>query len=104
MGIAPRRVDYAQMVLRAVQRCERPTVDGYFRCDNLSIDIETGLDPDIVDATLGLLWSQDLIEAMPSWSDRRPSLTGIRRVIPDRPRLWGEMGRFKPGIRTIKDR
>jgi hypothetical protein len=99
-----RVVDYTAIVLRAVQRCERPVGGGYFRCDNLSIDQETGLDPAIVDATLGYLWTNDLIEGIPGWSDRRPSLTGIRRVLADRPRLWNEMGRFNPGIRTIKDR
>jgi len=94
-------VDYARLVLEAIQRCERPNSGGFFRCDNLSIDIETGLDPAIVDATLWFLWTRDLIEGMQSWSNRRPSLTGIRRVLPDRPRLWDELGRFNPGVRTV---
>ncbi len=102
-GISARTVDYVEIVLRAVQRCERPDSGGYFRCDNLSIDKETGLDPDIVDATLGFLWTHDLIEAIPSWGNRRPSLSGIRRVVADRPRLWNEMGRFSSGVRTIRE-
>ena len=108
-GISARTVDYVEIVLRAVQRCERPDSGGYFRCDNLSIDKETGLDPTRRRDPRVLVDPTHLIEAIPSWGNRRPSLSGIRRVVADRPRLWNEMGSVQPwgpnhqGGLTIKD-
>ena len=64
-------------------------------CDNQLIDLETGLDPDTVDAVLGDLWSNDRIEAIVAPGDRHPSLKHIRRVVDGRERLWGDEGRFQ---------
>ena len=36
-------------------------------------------------------WLQ--IQGIPTLGGRSPSLDDIRRVLPDRPRLWGEDGR-----------
>jgi hypothetical protein len=69
--------------------------DSDLDCDNHLIDQETGLDPDTVDAVLDDLWKTDRIEAILAGGDRRPSLDKIRRVLPDRERLWGDDGKYE---------
>jgi len=64
-------------------------------CNNELLDRETGLDPEIVDQVLDSLWKSDQIEGIFTIGGRHPSLDDIRRVLPDRPRLWGEDGRHQ---------
>ena len=64
-------------------------------CNNALLDRETGLDPEIVDQVLELLWRTDRIEGIFTLGGRHPSLDDIRRVLPDRPRLWGEDGKYQ---------
>ena len=63
-------------------------------CNNALIDGETGLDPKTVDEVLDHLWKTDQIEGILTLGGRHPSLDDIRRVLPDRERLWGEDGRY----------
>ncbi len=67
--------------------------DGDEDVNNALIDEETGLDPTTVDEVLDYLWRSDQIEAIMTLGPRHPSLDDIRRVLPDRERLWGEDGR-----------
>ena len=53
------------------------------------------LDPEIVDRVLDSLWKSDRIEGILTLGGRHSSLDDIRRVLPDRPRLWGEDGRHQ---------
>jgi hypothetical protein len=48
-----------------------------------------------VDEILDHLWKADQIEGILTLGGRHPSLDDIRRVLPDRPRLWGEDGRYR---------
>jgi hypothetical protein len=64
-------------------------------CNNELLDRETGLDPEIVDQALDALWRSDRIEGIFTLGGRHPSLDDIRRVLPDRPRLWGEDGMYR---------
>lgn len=68
--------------------------DGDEDCNNLLLDHETGLDPATVDEILDSLWRADQIEGILTLGGRHPSLDDIRRVLPDRERLWGEDGRY----------
>jgi hypothetical protein len=65
-------------------------------CSNVLIDHETGLDSATVDEVLDYLWKSDQIEAIMTLGGRSPSLDYIRRVLPDRERLWGDDGRYRP--------
>ena len=69
--------------------------DGSEDCNNAVLDHETGLDPATVDAVLEYLWESDQIEGILTLGGRRPSLDSLRRVLPDRDRLWGEDGRYR---------
>ena len=71
--------------------------DGDEDCNNVLLDHETGLDSTTVDEVLDFLWKSDQIEGIMTLGGRHPSLDDIRRVLPDRPRLWGEDGRYRPG-------
>jgi hypothetical protein len=71
--------------------------DGDEDCNNVLLDHETGLDPATVDEVLNFLWQSDQIEGILTLGGRNPSLDDIRRVVPDRPRLWGEDGRYRSG-------
>jgi len=70
--------------------------DGDEDCNNALLDAETQLDPKTVDQVLDYLWKTDQIEAIMTLGGRHPSLDGIRRVLPDRERLWGADGRYQP--------
>jgi hypothetical protein len=65
-------------------------------CNNALIDHETGLDPATVDQVLEYLWQTERIEGIMTLGGRNPSLDNIRRVLPDRERLWGDDGRYQP--------
>src|SRR5664279_4318630 len=65
-------------------------------CNNALIDHETGLDPATVDQVLEYLWQGERIEGIMTLGGRNPSLDSIRRVLPDRERLWGDDGRYQP--------
>jgi hypothetical protein len=65
-------------------------------CNNALLDDETGMDPKTVDEVLDYLWKTDQIEGIMTLGGRNPSLDDIRRVLPDRERLWGEDGRYQP--------
>ena len=69
--------------------------DGDEDCNNHLLDHETGLDPATVDEILDYLWKADQIEGILTLGGRNPSLDDIRRVLPDRERLWGEDGRYR---------
>ncbi len=68
--------------------------DGTEDCNNALLDQETGLDPVTVDEVLEHLWKADQIEGILTLGGRNPSLDNIRRVLPDRDRLWGDEGRY----------
>ena len=70
--------------------------DGDEDCNNTLIDDETGLSPGTVDEVLEYLWQEDRIEGIMTLGGRNPSLDSIRRVLPDRERLWGDDGRYQP--------
>jgi hypothetical protein len=96
MQIQHSKVDYVTVVLDGIDRCEdRVSKHGYFQCDTLTLVEETSLDPVIVDTVLDFLWARHRIEAKSFTGAGRPFLTGIRRVLPTRPRLWGEEGRYQ---------
>lgn len=65
-------------------------------CNNALLDFETGLDPTTVDEILEHLWESNRIEAILTVGSRHPSLESIRRVLPDRNRLWGDVGGHRP--------
>jgi len=69
--------------------------DGDEDCNNSLLDHETGLDSATVDEILEYLWKADQIEGIMTLGGRRPPLDDIRRVLPDRPRLWGDDGRYQ---------
>ncbi len=69
--------------------------DGDVDCNNAVLDHETGLCPGTVDELLGYLWKADLIEGVMVSGDRNPSLDDIRRVLPERDRLWGDEGKWR---------
>ena len=80
-----------QDVLRTIELYEDDAV-----CDNDIIVVETGLDRSTVDTALGHLRREDRIECRAfGWVGYPPLMTGIRRVIPDGDRRWGEHGRYK---------
>jgi len=70
--------------------------DGDEDTNNALIDHETGLPPTTVDEVLDYLWRADRIEGIMTVGGRNPSLDSIRRVLPDRERLWGDDGRYRP--------
>jgi len=70
--------------------------DGDEDCNNALIDHEAGLDLATVDEVLDYLWKTDQIEGIMTLGGRNPSLDSIRRVLPDRERLWGDDGRYQP--------
>jgi hypothetical protein len=70
--------------------------DGTEDCNNAVLDQETGLDPTTVDEVLEHLWESDQIEGILTLAGRNPSLDSLRRVLPDRDRLWGDDGRYRP--------
>lgn len=70
--------------------------DGTQDCNNALIDRETGLKSTTVDEVLEHLWKSDQIEGILTLGGRHPSLDTIRRVLPDRDRLWGDDGRYRP--------
>src|SRR5664280_269512 len=65
-------------------------------CNNALIDHETGLDPATVDQVLEYLWRTERIEGIMTLGGRNPSLDSIRRVLPNRERLWGDDGCYQP--------
>jgi len=67
-------------------------------CNNALIDHETGLFPTTVDEVLEYLWRTERIEGIMTLGGRNPSLDSIRRVLPDRERLWGDDGRYQPHL------
>ena len=69
--------------------------DGTKNCNNALLDLETGLDPTTVDEVSEYLWESDQIEGILTLGGRHPSLDSIRRVLPDRDRLWGDDGRYR---------
>ena len=69
--------------------------DGDDDCNNALIDHETGLNPSTVDEVLEYLWKSDQIEGVMIVGGRNPSLDDVRRVLPDRDRLWGDDGRYQ---------
>ena len=69
--------------------------DGDDDCNNALIDHETGLNPSTVDEVLEYLWKSDQIEGVMIVGGRNPSLDNVRRVLPDRERLWGDDGRYR---------
>ena len=69
--------------------------DGNEDCNNVLLDHETGLDPVTVDEVLEFLWKSDQVEGILTLGGRSPSLDDVRRVLPDRERLWGEDGRYQ---------
>ena len=68
--------------------------DGDEDCNNALIDHETGLDSSAVDEILEYLWKSDQIEGVMIVGGRNPSLDDVRRMLPDRERLWGDEGRY----------
>ena len=55
------------------------------------IEVETALDQPSVDTVLRQLWREDLIECQAvGWTGFDPLLLHIRRVIPERRRIWGD--------------
>ena len=67
-------------------------------CNNALIDHETGLRSATVDEVLEDLWRTERIEGIMTLGGRNPSLDSIRRVLPDRERLWGDEGRYQPHL------
>jgi hypothetical protein len=70
--------------------------DGNEDCNNAVLDVETGLDPTTVDEVLEHHWESGQIEGILTLGGRNPSLDSLRRVLPDRDRLWGDDGRYRP--------
>jgi hypothetical protein len=64
-------------------------------CNNALIDHETGLNSNTVDEVLEHLWKTDQIEGIMIVGGRNPALDDVRRVLPDRERLWGDDGRYR---------
>ena len=64
-------------------------------CNNALINHETGLDPVTVDEVLDFLSKSDQVEGILTLGGRNPSLDDVRCVLPDRPRLWGDDGRYR---------
>jgi hypothetical protein len=64
-------------------------------CNNALIDHETGLEAATVDQVLDHLWKTGQIEGIVTLGGRNPSLDNIRRVLPERERLWGDDGRYQ---------
>ena len=80
-----------QDVLRTIELYEDDAV-----CDSEVIVVETGLERSTVDTVLDQLWREDRIECRAfGWGGYPPLMTGIRRVMPDRDRRWGEHGRYR---------
>ena len=69
--------------------------DGDEDCNNALIDHETGLKSSTVDEVLEYLWKSDQIEGVMIVGGRNPSLDDVRRVLPDRERLWGDEGLYQ---------
>ena len=69
--------------------------DGDEDCNNALIDHETGLNSSTVDEVLEYLWKSDQIEGVMIVGGRNPSLDDVRRVLPDRDRLWGDDGWYQ---------
>jgi hypothetical protein len=83
--------DNVKDVLAIIGLYEDADVD----CNNALIDHETGLDSATVDEVLDYLWKTDQIEGIMTLGGHSPSLDDIRRVLPDRERLWGDDGRYQ---------
>lgn len=82
-----------QDVVRAIELHENDDA-----CGSEVIVAETGLDHSVVVTVLSHLWQEDRIEVSGAtgWVGLPPiTFFGVRRVIPDRDRPWGERGRFK---------
>jgi hypothetical protein len=82
--MAPGPVD---RVLAAIETNEGS--DGRYPCDNDLIVEATGLSPERVAEILGRLWREGRIEGVLGMESVKPFLSGIRRVLPGRPRAWG---------------
>ena len=84
-----------EAVLSVIAAAEEP---GGAECDNAAIVEVTGFDPVTVAEILGQLWAADQIEGLKvlgaAPSEHGVNLQGIRRVLPDRDRLWGSEGRY----------
>jgi hypothetical protein len=81
-------------VLAAIKAKEEP-VEGVYTCSNDTIVGATGLDSTRVADILGQLWKEGRIEGVLSMGEVKPYLSGIRRVMPGRPRTWGSDGHYK---------
>jgi hypothetical protein len=68
-------------------------------CSNGDIVEATGLTPDEVASILDGLWRADQVEGILTIGGVWPHAVGIVRVRPDRDRVWGGNGRYKPRAR-----
>jgi hypothetical protein len=63
--------------------------------NNITIDEATDLPADVVDHALEELWRRGEIEGVPTFGcGRHPTLAGVRRVLPERGRMWGIDGMY----------
>lgn len=76
-------------VLAAIAKGESRPDSG---ATNESIEGATGLDSVTVASILRELWRTAQIEGLLGLGGERPSLTGIRRVLPGRVRVWESDG------------
>jgi hypothetical protein len=83
-----------EAVVAAIKANEQP-VEGTYTCSNDTIVEATGLDSSLVAVILAQLWKEGRIEGLPSTGAVEPYLSGIRRVMPGRPRTWGADGHYK---------
>jgi len=84
-----------EAVLSVIAAAEEPDRS---ECDNATIIEVTGLDAGAVGRILVQLWAADEIEGLRTLGGPGGgvvSLVGIRRVLPDRERLWGKEGRYR---------
>jgi len=84
--------EHIAAVVAAIKTFERNDGHG---ASNSDLDEATGLEPDVVDSILELLWSAGEIEGILTAGPRHPSLRGIRRVVRGRTRTWGLDGHYK---------
>ncbi len=82
--------DEIRDILRTIELYEDDEV-----CDSATIVVETGLDRATVDYVLEYLWREDQIECRTMKNGDQTMLTGIRWVLPERSRRWGERGRYE---------
>ena len=64
-------------------------------CHGVGVVAMKNFSSSTVDEVLECLWQTDRIEGIMTLGGRNPSLDSIRRVLPNRVRLWGDDGRYQ---------